>query len=251
MKLFRFIRQRLLSKGKFSKYLPYALGETLLVVVGILIALQINNWNETRINSKIELKLLKSCLEGLKEDLADANYNIGQHSQAIENLDRIILNLEGNEAIDLDMFSRSLSQAMTPTYFVYSTSAFETIKSRGVNIISNDSLRNQIIKVYDSRYGFFLKYEELFVRELFTMYREVIPTRFEEGHYYDLSQPVITGELKPLNMNSLRSDHIFKYSPKTLRNQNRILIDFHYASLKTQITDLIKNLEMEIIRLEN
>ncbi|MFC7357687.1 DUF6090 family protein [Jejudonia soesokkakensis] len=48
IKFFRKIRQRLISENKFSKYLLYAIGEILLVVIGILIALQINNWNENR-----------------------------------------------------------------------------------------------------------------------------------------------------------------------------------------------------------
>ena len=48
IKFFRKIRQKLLSENKFSKYLLYAIGEIILVVIGILIALQINNWNENR-----------------------------------------------------------------------------------------------------------------------------------------------------------------------------------------------------------
>lgn len=48
IKFFRQIRQRLLAQSKFSKYLLYAIGEIVLVVIGILIALQINNWNESR-----------------------------------------------------------------------------------------------------------------------------------------------------------------------------------------------------------
>jgi hypothetical protein len=46
VKFFRKIRQKLLSENKFSKYFIYAIGEIVLVVIGILIALQINNWNE-------------------------------------------------------------------------------------------------------------------------------------------------------------------------------------------------------------
>ena len=48
IKFFRKIRQKLLSENKFSKYLIYAIGEIVLVVIGILIALQVNNWNEQR-----------------------------------------------------------------------------------------------------------------------------------------------------------------------------------------------------------
>jgi len=66
IKFFRNIRQKLLSENRFSKYLVYAIGEIVLVVIGILIALGINNWNQERIGDKKELDLLKS----LNEDLA-------------------------------------------------------------------------------------------------------------------------------------------------------------------------------------
>lgn len=46
IKFFKKIRQNLLNKGKTNKYFKYAIGEIVLVVIGILIALQINNWNE-------------------------------------------------------------------------------------------------------------------------------------------------------------------------------------------------------------
>ena len=48
IKLFRNIRKNLLAEGKTTKYFKYAIGEIILVVIGILIALQINNWNETK-----------------------------------------------------------------------------------------------------------------------------------------------------------------------------------------------------------
>ena len=53
IKFFRKIRQNLLSENKFSKYLIYAIGEIILVVIGILIALQINNWNESEKNQVV------------------------------------------------------------------------------------------------------------------------------------------------------------------------------------------------------
>lgn len=64
--LFKRIRERLLQSRQFSRYLLYALGEVLLVVIGILIALQINNWNEDRKNRHYELTMLsevKTILE--------------------------------------------------------------------------------------------------------------------------------------------------------------------------------------------
>jgi hypothetical protein len=75
IKFFRQIRQKLLTEnlpdgqaGKFSKYLLYAIGEIILVVIGILIALQINNWNEHRKAEIAQKVLLENFLEDLKAD---------------------------------------------------------------------------------------------------------------------------------------------------------------------------------------
>ncbi len=65
IKLFRKIRQNLLNEGKTTKYFKYAIGEIILVVIGILIALQINNWNETRKDEIEEKAILKSLVENL------------------------------------------------------------------------------------------------------------------------------------------------------------------------------------------
>lgn len=72
MKLFRKIRGKLLTENKFSKYLLYAIGEIILVVIGILIALQINNWNENRRNDEIE----KNYLGSLQEEFEFSKLNL-------------------------------------------------------------------------------------------------------------------------------------------------------------------------------
>jgi hypothetical protein len=60
LRFFRQIRQRLRTDNKFSKYLLYAIGEILLVVIGILIAFQVDSWNEDRKTSNTEIQYLKS-----------------------------------------------------------------------------------------------------------------------------------------------------------------------------------------------
>lgn len=73
IKFFRGLRQNMLTKNKFSKYLFYAIGEIILVVIGILIALQINNWNEERKSADYTTLLFKKALEELKFNLEKAN----------------------------------------------------------------------------------------------------------------------------------------------------------------------------------
>ena len=76
LRFLRQIRQRLLTDNKFIKYLMYAVGEILLVVIGILIALQINTWNEERIERKNEVKLLKELKADLDDNLEEIE-NLG------------------------------------------------------------------------------------------------------------------------------------------------------------------------------
>lgn len=69
IKFFRRIRQQLLGENKFRKYLLYALGEIFLVVIGILIALQLNNWNEYRIDRKKEKQVVQNIYTELDQNL--------------------------------------------------------------------------------------------------------------------------------------------------------------------------------------
>ena len=68
IRFFRHLRQRLLANDKFSKYLLYAFGEIVLVMIGILLALQVNNWNEERKAKVAQTELLKGVMESLKAD---------------------------------------------------------------------------------------------------------------------------------------------------------------------------------------
>ena len=81
IKFFRRIRQHLLTENKFGKYLIYAIGEIILVVIGILIALQINNWNEERKANLREHSLYQNILTDLDNEDVRLNSALGQYKQ--------------------------------------------------------------------------------------------------------------------------------------------------------------------------
>ena len=91
IKFFRKIRQNLLSEGKTGKYLKYAIGEILLVVIGILIAVQINNWNELRKQQLVEIDVLEGIRNDILKDSIDLNFNIRAYTRYIKS-DSIVLN---------------------------------------------------------------------------------------------------------------------------------------------------------------
>ena len=85
LKFFRGIREKLLREGKTTHYLKYALGEIVLVVIGILIALQINNWNENRKDNLVEQQLLKALLIEFKANLNTLDEVIASNDSNIKN----------------------------------------------------------------------------------------------------------------------------------------------------------------------
>ena len=90
IKFFRKIRQNLLSESKFSKYLIYAIGEIILVVIGILIALQINNWNEKQKEEKSELLILKTLQKDFIENKKMYSEIVDKQQFVIDNCKSLI-----------------------------------------------------------------------------------------------------------------------------------------------------------------
>ena len=95
IKFFRKIRQDLLIENKFSKYILYALGEITLVVIGILNALQINNYNEKVKENRKEKFYLNALFEELKQDTTTYNKEI-RNLQFMEDAARYVLTVLGD-----------------------------------------------------------------------------------------------------------------------------------------------------------
>ncbi len=235
--------------AKAFKYTRYAIGEIVLVVIGIVIALQINNWNEQRKNANQELKLLQSFKIGLKEDLSDIDISI--HTRGINSANMILNLLENDQPYNNDTLAKHFNFVMTPSFFVNPTSAFETLKSKGIDLIKNETLRVQLINVYDAQYTFFLKVESQFSEEQNIGLRNVFPTRFEEAYKFDLESSDYSGELVPLNFESLKTDQEFLYYLKSIKNRTYIFVNYNYKKLRSQVINLITDIDKEINKIEN
>ena len=100
IKFFRKIRHKLLSEGKTEKYFKYAIGEIILVVIGILIALQINNWNNERILAKEEKLLLANLKEEYQENLLNLNIAIKKRESQMNALNTLNDFVTGNLTVN-------------------------------------------------------------------------------------------------------------------------------------------------------
>ena len=148
--LLRKIRKSMLASGANRKYIFYAFGEITLVVIGILIALQINNWNTEKIQSNEEREILEEIRNTLQIDL-DKFKSWYANAQVIEQ--RIILLqelIESHEVVDtVEVLFGAVYGILT---FKMNTASYEELKSRGFNLVSEDHIRRLIIKIYDTHY---------------------------------------------------------------------------------------------------
>jgi hypothetical protein len=146
IKFFRRIRQNLLMENKTGKYFKYAIGEIVLVVVGILIAVQINNWNESRKTNEKEKVLLKEIISDLTINENNAQiglaYNIGRDS-IVKTFNYVINHLENKLSYDSSL-SRYFNQIHQLPNLNIKMSGYESLKSSGMDIIQKDSLRSDI-----------------------------------------------------------------------------------------------------------
>ena len=155
IKFFRRIRQKLLAEGNLKKYLFYATGEILLVVTGILIALQLNNWNEYKKERTIERKLLIELSESLEINATRLNSDLQKELRSIASINMVVDHLDNRRPYhdSLDTYFRF---AFFSPDIDLSTSGFESIKSKGFEIVENDEIRKSILELFDVTYAFML-----------------------------------------------------------------------------------------------
>ncbi len=129
IKFFRKIRQNLLSEGKTGKYFKYAIGEIVLVIIGILIALQLNEWNGQR----IEIKTLNNNLEYIIEDLIVDKIQLlrlkGERQESVKICSNFIERYLRNQEIILDFENDGLGSILYEKKFQRRVSGFEKVES--------------------------------------------------------------------------------------------------------------------------
>ena len=150
IKFFRRIRQSLLSENKVSKYLIYAIGEIILVVIGILIALQVNNWNQSNQQKVIEQTYLTNLLSDLRDQQSSIEIQLKEEQFFFETAGYIIKDFEKNKTLTLDstFFSRASELRSRKTFVITDPTYTDLISSGNINILQNSNLKDKLIKYY-------------------------------------------------------------------------------------------------------
>ncbi len=224
IKFFRKIRQQLLSENKFSKYLLYAIGEIILVVIGILIALQINNWNEERKlkqQQKVVLKALyadfKANKKLIQEGIEKHRYHKDLGLTWIKLLRKDTLNVQKNPFLDSLLF-------WGPEYKVIDfidASLNNVINSEKLDLVNNTKLKQGLIEYPLS----INKY-----KDLETVVRSIVIERIRpRGEQYISLSEMLDGS------DSFKSDYTGLLNDRQLSND--------YVNRHWQLDDLLKDLK--------
>ena len=151
IKFFRRIRYNLMEQNKTGKYIKYAIGEIVLVVIGILIALSINNWNESNKLIKREKSLLIELRTNLETNVINLENDITNQVKSAATIQYLLNHLDNMKPYtdSLDYF---FAEADIAPDVVLTSSAFETLKSIGFELIKKDSLRKEILYLFEVTY---------------------------------------------------------------------------------------------------
>ncbi|WP_445383009.1 hypothetical protein [Robiginitalea sp. IMCC43444] len=241
IKFFRRIRQNLLSAGKTGKYFKYAIGEIILVVIGILIALQINNWNEQRISNLYENKLLKELRSTIIADYnllqmaIDGNNRTSRSCEII--LNHFDQNLPYHDSLDLHFENANLWWTM-----VIRKNAYETAKAYGLDFIKNDSTRILLSGLYEQVQTFGQTMDE---RQSLFHYNTVTPVLIELFESIDKTWYLPERGNVPNDYEALKNNKTYRAILKTNMG-NRQYYNRWIAMTLSQMKSLEKRLQLEI-----
>ena len=213
--LLRKVRRSIMESGSTRKYLLYACGEVLLVMIGILLALQINNWNEAGKTRNLELKLLAEIKIALENDKNIHLERLMQRSNLWVKECNDLIHVLDHDLPYHDSLGRKFHVLTSAAGTGFSTGAYNSLESVGIQIVRNDELRNRLVALY-------------------TQHIPGLETGFQNSrsNVLNFGRPLIRTEFKhlgetyvPVDFDRLRQDVLLYNVLKSIRNNNMSLQD--------------------------
>jgi len=201
-------------ENKSRKYFKYAIGEIVLVVIGILIALSINNWNENRKMKFKEIKSLNELRKDLVQNLNDINGNISDLQICKNSNEVIIYHIDNNIAYN-DSLDYHFSMLYPYISFIANQTTYETLKQNGIDLISNDSLRRLISDLYSYQFKAYQTFENTYM----------------VNHYINNVNPMFISEFTSFE---------YKSSAKP-KNYNQFVLNSEYLQIMNFTIDICEN----------
>lgn len=174
LKFFRRIRKSLLKQNSFRKYLIYAVGEIALVMIGILLAIQVNNWNEKQNIARKNAEILKEIKRNVEFNIQQFNAEIQREKGVIQSINIIVENLE-HKRVYHDSLDYHYLTGVLWSESNWKSSGYETLKAHGVDKLESIEVKEAILDLYEISYN---KVSEAM--------------RISEGYSYSVVTPVQT-----------------------------------------------------------
>ena len=247
LRFFRRLRQRYLSKSS-RKYLLYAAGEVLLIVVGVLIALSINNWNDEQTERDKEIEILSGIKENLLLDTIDINVNINSYMGAIESDSILLRTLITGAPYDSLMAGSVLALFFSELSLVLHQSAYLEARDQGLQIISNEALRAEIRRLYEFDYPYLLDIENEDENLIFGLLREYLSDR-KLLSYRIVGQDELMPILEESAYADLVADKNFQMCVALNLVHKRNLLSDRYRPVLEKVLNLIRQIDDELERL--
>jgi hypothetical protein len=187
IKFFRKIRQRLLSEGKAGKYLKYAIGEIVLVMIGILLALQVNEWNKERTRKMNEALIIEQLIADLKKSQSDLEEIIERNEESAR-ASAIVCHAFWKINTPHDsIFHYMAIPRGTKVYSPTLGTAKSLINSGNLALIKSTEIRNEItsyVEKVDYRLKDISRYEETYYRKARDLLNEIVVSTLEPDSYF-------------------------------------------------------------------
>lgn len=230
------------SDGRTKKYLLYAIGEIALVVIGILIALQINNWNEWRKDRLEEKKLLMELKTDLTSNLEELKDGIQIHQLGVQATEKVRNHIDSKLPVSDSLFTDFyLLQIMD--YFFPILGSYESLKSSGLSIIQDDSIRIQITNVYDLSFERIVQKDKNQRRNPEMLFSSYFEQNFliKESDLWVVAGVRKSARAIPINYDTLMNDPQFKTLLfMSMRGRSNLLAN--YKRCEKSVLKLIEDL---------
>ena len=247
IKFFRKIRQKLLSENKFSKYLIYAIGEIILVVIGILIALSINNSNEQSKARKQEINYLKKLQADILLELKNnENMIVFRDNKAKASMKLLDFKVIDNESNFVELEETIFQVFFWETFIPTNNTYKELLSSGNLNFIKNDSIKDHLLEL-DKKYVYIDNVEHHIRREFEQYLYDVSITNADILNTFDFLKTAEEGEYifkKPsqIPINNFIPKYKKLFSDISFKNGLKLSI-INNIALKNYHTELTKHLE--------
>ena len=230
--LLRKLRKSMINSSKINKYVVYALGEIALVVIGILIALQINNWNEWRKDRIRENIILNDLVKNIENNIILFHQDIDWLKQNSKS-SQIVLDVLDNKSAFVDSLKGHFHNArITKKELFISNVAYLALKDVGTDIIINKTLSDEIVDLFEVSIPQILSTNKL-INEEYIEFVNVLVQNFKLEHGIGLT---------PYNYSSILSNKFYYNWIYSYNEGRKYLIKTDLELIKTSETvlELIK-----------